>query len=204
MQREADPPFADLLARARDGDPGACALLFERIAGTGPDAELLLRMARQVLPPGDRMRDFVESRDLIQSALKSGWLDLAQFRGQTREEFLGWMRAILRRKLGRHARRRTPRPGGAPPGEGGADPPDLSESPLGAMIREETRQRVRAAMARLPDHERAVIEMRLRGLDSTQIAEITGLDPATVRKRASRAAEKLREVLGGEGLLDGG
>jgi len=187
--------FEDLLQKARGGDARASARLFDRLAGAGEEAQVLLKMARGILPRGDRLRDFVESRDLLQSALKSGWLDLADFRGETPKEFLGWIRAILRRKLGRVARRRLPRPGGAIVEEMEPAAAGSAELPLASVIREEAKARVRAAVASLPERERQVMEMRLRGLNATEVAEITGLDPAAVRKRESRAAERLRALL---------
>ena len=105
------------------------------------------------------------------------------------------MRAILRRKLGRHVRRRTPRPGGEEAEAAVESQPGEEAHPLTPLIREEVRSRVREAVARLPEHERAVMEMRLSGMSSAEIAEVTGLEPATVRKRESRAAERLRSLL---------
>jgi RNA polymerase sigma factor (sigma-70 family) len=201
VDAEGEATITQLIERARAGDDQARALLFERFADEGQEGDALIKIARRLLPRGDRMRDFVESRDLIQSALKTGWFDLEEFRGSSRGEFIAWLRAIIRRKLGRIVRKRIPAPRGREADEAAEAPARApgsgrgEEDSLAALIREEVEARVRAAVARLPDHERAVMEMRLQGLKAPEIAEILGVDAAAVRKRESRAAEKLRAML---------
>jgi RNA polymerase sigma factor (sigma-70 family) len=190
-----DEDFSRLLGRAQGGDGQAWKEIFSRLADPGAEGAQLLQIARQILPPGDRARDFVESTDLLQSALKSGWLDASQFRGGSPGEFLGWMRTILRRKLGRVVRRRDPRPAGEPLEEAAGLPPSGEESRLAALVREEVKLRVQAAVADLPEEQRVVVEMRLQGLKSPDIAAVLGLSPEAVRKRESRAAERLRLLL---------
>ena len=104
--RGSESTFQDLLLRAKSGDPDAVELLFARLADDELEGETVLQMARKILPAGDRARDFLESRDLIQSALRSGWVHIDAFRGDTPGELMAWLRAILRRKLGRVVRRK--------------------------------------------------------------------------------------------------
>lgn len=190
--------FSQLLVKAKDGDAEAIEELFRRLATTQEEGGALLAMARKVLPAGDRARDFVESRDLLQSALRSGWLDMGDFRGQSPAEFMGWMRMILRRKLGRVVRKKTPRPRGDVAAE---EVPDTvgteGQDGLAGLLRAEVQGRVREAIERLPDDQRAVMDLRLQGLQSPAIATLLCLKPETVRKRESRAAARLRELLAG-------
>lgn len=190
--------FADLLRRAKAGDEAAWVAIFSRLGREEAEGGKLLSIARRILPAGDRLRDLVESRDLLQSALRSGWLDASSFRGSTEGELYAWLRQILRHKLGRVLRRDDPRPGAEdigdgelPAGEEGDDPEPLAEA-----LRAEVRDRVQAAIARLPEDQRAVMELRLQGLGSPEIGRILSIKPDAVRKRESRAAERLREMLG--------
>ncbi len=191
------PPseFSEIVRRAAHGDGEARSQLFDRVAREGREAAQLLAMARRLLPRGDRAREFLESRDLIQSALRTGWLDLTQFHGRTPGEFLAWIRTILRNKLSHAVRRQRPEV------REQADLPDRPSSetavdPLAVMMRDEVRDRVRSAVERLPKDQRVVLDMRLSGLTAPEIAERLGLNADAVRKRESRAAERLREALG--------
>ena len=200
MSRELEP-FEDLLARARAGDAAAWEQLFSRLADEGAEGAAILEMARRILPVGDRARDFVESRDLLQSALRSGWFHAEDFRGESRAELLGWIRTILRRKLGRVVRRQTPRPGGeaveSSPGSNfsGREAPI---EPVAQMVRDEAQARVRASVEQLPEDLRDVMRLRLEGLKAPDVASMLGLSHDAVRKRESRAMARLREMLGEE------
>lgn len=52
------------------------------------------------------------------------------------------------------------------------------------------------AVGRLESHHRAVVELKLRGMDNYQIARELGLAYNTVRSRLSRAVGRLRVLLG--------
>ena len=189
-----DPSFAVLLSRAKCGDPSATQQLFDCVARDQREGAALVAMARRLLPPTDRAREFVESQDLIQSALRSGMLDLDDFQGSTSAQFLRWIQTILHHKLHRALRRKRPRLG-----ENLAErcDPAWSEgaSPLGMAVRDEVRARVRAAIGALPSDQRAVLDLRLKGLNAPMIAHELGLTPAAVRKRESRAGQRLRLAL---------
>lgn len=187
--------FSELVRGAVDGDARARRDLFDRIAREDAEGHWLRGAARNLLPAGDRARDFVDSQDLVQTALRAGWLNLSDFRGATAGEFLAWLRSILRHKLGRVTRRRSARI----TAEG-----EVDESPDGAreegeqlarILRDEVRERVRESVSGLPEDYRLVLELRLRGLSAPQIAAETGLTAEAVRKRESRAAARLRDSL---------
>lgn len=190
--------FARLITKAREGDAKARQALFALVGDADSLGADLLRAARRLMPPGDRARGVLESQDLLQTALRAGWVDVSDFQGATREEFLAWLRVILKRKLLKAVRRKRPSPGlegksridatGALAGN--------EESPLTVLLREETRVEIRAAIAELPADQQAVVKLRLQGLDSPRIAAALGIRPEAVRKRESRAAKQLRERLG--------
>jgi len=147
-----------------------------------------------LLPPHDNARRILDSRDLLQSALKSGWIDASQFQGATEAEFYGWMRTILRRKLAQSTRRKRPIVGLADDRVAEAAD-ERHESPLADLVDREMRERLRGAVDELTPEQREVVRLRLAGLRSPDIAARLGITPETVRMRESRASKRLRELL---------
>ena len=189
--------FSDLIARVRQGDLDARKKLFELAVGEEALGADLLGMARMILPARDRGRKLLDSQDLLQTALRVGWIDASDFQGATPEEFLAWLRTILKRKLLKALRRKQPEVGLEPAQEADGRRPGRAtqQGPLDRVLDDEARARVRDAVARLPPDQQAVVVLRLEGLDSPRIAEKLGIEPDAVRKRESRAAKRLREIL---------
>jgi RNA polymerase sigma-70 factor (ECF subfamily) len=193
--------FVTLLRKVREGDLEARERLFDLVAREEGLGDELLRAARRILRPGDRGRDYLESQDLVQTALRAGWIDAGDFQGATREEFIAWLRTILRRKLLKAVRRKTPASHlNAAEDEGKPARPRDEETPLTRLIREEVQARLLSAIETLPEDQRSVVKLRLEGLDGPRIAAILGIEAAAVRKRESRAAKRLRELLKGLGM----
>lgn len=64
---------------------------------------------------------------------------------------------------------------------------------LDAMVSDEERSRVRLAIRKLPPSERSLLVMSfVRGMSSPEIAERLGESAELIRKRKSRAVERLR------------
>ena len=194
MQAADADSFDQLLERAKQGDRAAWEQLFDLAAEEKALGGEILAIARKILPRGDRARDFVETRDVFQSALRSGWLRAEHFRGTTKQEFMNWLLAIFRRKIGRAVRRKRPQAMGEIP-EHEARGRDDTPGVLTNLIREEVKTRVRAAISELPEDQRVVIGMRLDGLKAPEIADRLGITPEAVRKRESRAVKKLLEAI---------
>ena len=195
MEEQRGAEFRDLIDLAIQGDAAARDEIFSRVAAADGDGPLLA-IARRLLPAGDRARDLLESKDLVQTALRQGWLDLADFRGETFAQFLAWMRTILRHKLHRSLRKNQPRVT-----DEGLDLAELpaavadNSGPAARLVEKETRSRVRDAMAELPEDQRLVLELRLRGVRSVDIAEQLEVSPELVRQREYRAIRRLRRAL---------
>jgi len=189
--------FSDLIARVRQGDLDARKKLFELVADEDALGADLLGIARLILPSRDRGRKLLDSQDLLQTALRVGWIDASGFQGDTPEEFLAWLRTILKRKLLKALRRKQPEVGLDPVQEADGRRPGRATQagPLDKVLEEEARARVREAVAKLPSDQQAVVILRLEGLDSPRIAEKLGIEPEAVRKRESRAAKRLRAIL---------
>jgi RNA polymerase sigma-70 factor, ECF subfamily len=198
---EGEDRFRKLLEKARSGEREAWDELFSRLADEGgEEGAAVLSIARKVLPRDHWARNLIDSRDVVQSALRVGWIKAEQFEGSTEKEFFGWLRAILRSKVGRATRRGDQRPHArAEVVEEIPEPSGEERSPLALVIEEEVKSRVQAALGQLPEDQRAVMDLSLQGLKGPEIARILDLKPATVRKRESRAAERIRELLGEQG-----
>ena len=69
-------------------------------------------------------------------------------------------------------------------------------SPSQALIRNELRERLRAALEQLAPHDREILVMRnLEQLPIAEIAEVLGLSEGAVKVRHLRALRRLRTVL---------
>jgi RNA polymerase sigma-70 factor (ECF subfamily) len=74
-------------------------------------------------------------------------------------------------------------------------------SPSRQATRQEMRQRVRAALERLPVHDREVVILRhLEQLGFVEIAGVLGISEAATRSRYRRAVERLHNLLSGHWL----
>lgn len=187
-----------LLARIHDGDRAAREELFALLGDEERFGSALVAMARRLLPRGHRARRLADSGDIVQSALRSGLRRVEEFRGETEGELYAWLRSILRTKAVRVLRRRDARE--APANVEAIDPGDPASCervPLSEVFDRDTREAVRRAVRHLPDGQRIVVELRLRGLDTDSISRLLDLPPPAVRKRESRAVQRLREALGG-------
>jgi RNA polymerase sigma-70 factor (ECF subfamily) len=72
-------------------------------------------------------------------------------------------------------------------------------SPSAHAEREETRQQVQQALARLPERDREVLVLRhLEGMTPTEIAAVLGIREAAVYTRHLRALRRLGELLKGQ------
>ena len=186
---EPTDDFAALVARARQGDDDALICLVRQY-----EAEVRL-VARVQLGPA--LRPYLDSFDLVQSVHKSLLRGLRQgkFDLETPQNLVALALTMVRNKAVRHWRhlRRQQRPGGNTP-----DSPPLPEvlasltctrsDPAGAAAYHD-------AVARLWDHvsaaERLVLELRLEGWTTAEIARHLGEDPDVLRVRLNRLRQRL-------------
>ena len=72
-------------------------------------------------------------------------------------------------------------------------------TPLESAERRQTRARLEAALARLPDERAEAVQLRfVLGLSVAEIAEITQVAEGTVKSRIGRGLQGLREELSHE------
>jgi RNA polymerase sigma-70 factor (ECF subfamily) len=159
-----------LVRSARDGDASAFSRLYERY-GRVVHGLLLARV-----PPAD-------VDDLVQDVFLTAWRRLNDLRDPA--AFGGWLTMIARHRATDFFRRRT---------ETVELPPDL-QMPGGVAESAEAHAAL-AAIQSLPDAYRETLTLRLvEGLSGPEIAQRTGLTPASVRVNLHRGMKMLREKL---------
>lgn len=161
---------ARLVRRAQAGDGDAFGALYARYARV-VHGLLLARVRR------------ADVDDLVQDVFLAAWRRLDGLRDAA--AFGGWLSAIARNRATDHQRR-------APDG---VELPDDLASPPAAASRNEALA-VLDAIRSLPDAYRETLVLRLvEGMTGPEIAERTGLTPASVRVNLHRGMKLLREKL---------
>lgn len=161
---------ARLVRAAREGDRSAFTVLYERY-GRLIHGLLLARVRRD------------EVEDLVQDVFLAAWRRLDELRDPA--AFGGWVATIARNRAVDFHRRTA---------EVVELPEDL-RAPGGASARSEARA-VLDAIRSLPDAYRDPLILRLvEGFSGQEIAERTGLTPASVRVNLHRGMKLLREKL---------
>jgi RNA polymerase sigma-70 factor (ECF subfamily) len=188
-----EPSFADRLARSRSGDRAAAEDLFGRWR------PLLRLQARRLLGPDLAAR--IDPSDVVQESLARAFDTLAQFRGGTEAEWVGWLRAVVAgeaAKARRHhaADKRDARRDAPLPDTAQWDGPD----PAGRLLDAEQAARLAAAVEALPEAMREVVVRRVFDrADFEAVARETGRSPGAARVLWTRAVRRLREALDNPG-----
>ncbi|MBI4879529.1 MAG: sigma-70 family RNA polymerase sigma factor [Planctomycetes bacterium] len=159
----------------RDGDVEALTEVFDELS------QKLLALARHLT------RDEAEAEDLVQETFVVAIEDAKSF--DASRELLPWLGGILsnRAALWRRRRLRCPDP------EGLAERPP--PEPDQAAEDRELRDAIALALERLPQPYREVVEARLQGRRSVDIAAALRRPADTVRMQLHRGLQKLRRLL---------
>jgi RNA polymerase sigma factor (sigma-70 family) len=183
--------FTTLEARVRLGDEEALAELLRQYE---PEVR---RAARYLL--GRLMRSGLDSVDLVQSvyvALLEGLRD-KRFYLSNAQQFLGLANKIVRGKVARHwrkARHQFPLDAEAlETGAVGAGATAASGGETDPAAQVEYNDALEHLFAYLNEPEREVVELRLLGCSTAEVARRLGLDPDVLRVRLSRLRRRLRE-----------
>ncbi len=196
-----DPP-ADIgrwLPEARAGSREALGQALEAYR-----AYLLLIANRQLDP---ELRAKGGASDLVQDTFLEAQRDFAGFHGNSPGEFQAWLRQLLlhnlanfarryretsKRKVGREVRLETDTPSGEHERGLPADTP----SPSSHVMADEQAQMLLAAMERLPDDYRQIIQWRNReGRSFEEVAKLMERSENAVRKLWFRAIERLQKEM---------
>jgi RNA polymerase sigma-70 factor (ECF subfamily) len=195
--RPASPPAAaasletDLVARLKAGDEAACETLVREHGGR------LLAVARRY------MRSDEDARDAVQEAFIAAFRSIGKFEGGS--AISTWLHRIAINcclmKL-RSGRRRPETsiedllPTFDETGHRVLHEETWPDSVEAAIERRQVRERVRKAVALLPDKYRTVILLRdIEELSTEETARTLGTTPTAVKVRLHRARQALREIL---------
>jgi RNA polymerase sigma-70 factor (ECF subfamily) len=186
------PTFEDLIQRVRSWDQDAAAELVRRY-------EPAIRRAVRFRLADARLGSMLDSMDICQSVLKSFFVRAAsgQYDLETPEKVLGLLAAMARNKLASEARRqRTQRRGGRHVTSAGEAQQELA-APGPCPSREvAARDLLQAVRSRLSPDELRILEMRSEGHDWAAVAGRLGGGAEALRKRLSRALDRVAGELG--------
>jgi len=135
--------------------------------------------------------DPAERDDLLQDISFAVWRALPAFRGECSERTFVY-RIAHNRGLTHRARRRLRATEPLESVEVVADP---GADPEQTTIRNLTRERLQAAVRRLPDGARQVVILSLSGLGAAEIGEVLGITENNAAVRLSRARRALKDLL---------
>lgn len=174
---------ADLIAAVSEGDRAAFVLLFERYAG---------RIKAFMMRSGAGAAD---AEEITQDVMVSIWRRASSF-DPTRSAPSTWIFAIARNRridLLRRAGRMVPDP---------LDPvlqPEAERDGFDTLSASEREGRLRAALADLPEEQRAVLVAAFyEGLSHAEIAARDGVPLGTVKSRIRLAFRRLSGILGND------
>jgi RNA polymerase sigma-70 factor, ECF subfamily len=138
--------------------------------------------------------------DLVQETFLKAFRGFGQFRGQSEEEFVGWLRRLLLNNLsnfvwryGRTGKRRVSAEGSV--GTGGLEEVAGPTVP-DALAEVEQAEEIRAAVAKLPADYRRILHLwQWEGRSFEEIARLSGCSPTNVRAKWFRAVQRLQSEL---------
>jgi RNA polymerase sigma-70 factor (ECF subfamily) len=186
MEPDSAASDVELLRRISDGDLLAVGALYDRYAPT------LLGIALRI------MRERAEAEDVVHDAFVIVG-DRARQYAADRGSVGAWLVTLVRNLSIDRTRRRDRR--GAIARDVFAHEPaaaagDVHADPEAHALGAARRDRVRRALATLPDVQRSTLEIAFfEGLSYPEIAEREGVPLGTIKSRAARALAALREAL---------
>lgn len=195
---ESHVQFAERLHAARDGSVEALGQILNACR------QYLLLIANESL--AGELHAKLGASDVVQETFLEAQRDFPQFRGDNERELLAWLRRMLLNNLlnqrrlyqgtfRRDVRKEVPWDSAVVDQRAGAD-----LSPSETTVVDEERQLLCAALGRLPEHYREILELRhQRGLSFVEIGQLKGQSPDAVRMLWWRAYERLASQIGGDG-----
>jgi RNA polymerase sigma-70 factor, ECF subfamily len=187
-------------------DPSDEVLAARAAAGDDPAFEaLVVRYQRRVFRLACRLTNETDAPDVVQETFMQVYRHLSTFRGSAR--FSTWLYRVVVNAGLMHRRARARRPAESldefmprfdADGRHAQTPDALRITPRvdELMDRPVLAKKVQAALQRLPDLYREAFVLRdLEELSTADVAQVLGVEPATVRQRVHRARLMLRGYL---------
>lgn len=193
------PRISGILPAAKAGEPQALGQVLEACR------RYLLWIARREMDPD--LQPKAGASDLVQDTLLEAQRDIGSFKGDSEAELLAWLRRLLLNNLANFARsyRATAKRrvdaevplDSAEPGSGlAADLADAEPAPDAQLLAREQMDLVHAAMARLPEDYRRVLQLwyeEEKAFD--EIGPLMSRSANAARMLWLRAIEKLQSEL---------
>jgi RNA polymerase sigma-70 factor (ECF subfamily) len=191
---ETSTEFSDLLTMARQGDANAIRQVVERYE------HIIRRTAHALLGP--QMRPYLDSLDIVQSVHRSLLIGLRheKFDITSPGNLIALALTMVRRKVSRHWRKIQRLPRALPP-TGDDSRPDLDQlagSAADTVTDVAFNEQVRKFLNELEPVDRQLVELRLQGHSTADVARKLGVDSRFLRVRLGRLRKRLRE----QGLLE--
>jgi RNA polymerase sigma-70 factor (ECF subfamily) len=186
------PTFEELIRRVRAWDQEAAAELVRRY-------EPVIRRAVRFRLADARLGNLLDSMDVCQSVLRSFFVRAAsgQYSLETPEQVLSLLTAMARNKLASQARKqrslRRDNRRASPIAEGASRLVAPGDSPSTALVVHDLQQEVRR---RLSPDEWELLDLKNQGHDWAAIAARVGGNAESLRKKLSRAIDRVVEELG--------
>ncbi len=196
---QTDQSLLKLVDQARRGDRDAQDMLFHRCrnyVAVLAHSEL----SSWLLPK-------VDTSDLIQETMLAAHRGLEEFRGTTSQQYLAWLRTILKRnatdlvrryhgaakrRIGREQSLATQRDDSGV----ALDPEDPQESPSQIVIRWEQQLQLADAVSRLPeDYQQVIVLRNLQRLPFAEVAERLGRSRPAAQMLWLRAVRRLQVLI---------
>jgi RNA polymerase sigma-70 factor (ECF subfamily) len=193
------PSDDEVIDAIRAGDRNAFRVLVERYQGRA------YRLAFRIL------RDEDAARDAVQESFVKAYNNLGKF--EKRSAFFTWLYRLVKNQcLDMLRRDRSDRvvdweEGTPAEAEASADAtPEVdgvSFAPATEMLRKQLREKIDAAIAKLPDGARETLILReVEGLSYQEIAEAQGIPKGTVMSRLFYARKQMQKLLIESGAVD--
>jgi RNA polymerase sigma-70 factor (ECF subfamily) len=186
------PEFEELIRRVRDRDEDAAAELVRWYEGA-------IRRVVRIRLRDANLRRLLDSTDVCQSVLASFFVRtaLGQYEVDTPAQLLNLLAAIARNKLTNQANRLRAKRRDVRRDAGGYDPspfvPDAASDPGEQAAARELLQKIRD---RLGPEERYLAEQRAVGRSWQELADELGGTDVALRKKLTRALDRVMAELG--------
>jgi RNA polymerase sigma factor (sigma-70 family) len=194
-----DSAFSELLRRVREGDQDAAVELVTRY-------ESAIRRAVRIKLADSRLKGVLDSMDICQSVMGSFFYRaaLGQYQLEKPEDLIRLLVTMARNKLTDQVRRETTeRRGKGKSRQVDVAAIDVAGADPTASRVTSAREVLEAAWGRLSPDERWIAEQRASGRPWAELAAEAGTTPEAVRKKHSRAVDRVSEELGLEDELGG-
>jgi len=199
LSSSPDPKTFVLLKAARGGDEAAWQDLYQRYSG-------YLGYVVKMRLVGSPTRGF-DADDVLQEAFLNAFRRLSQFEYRGEGSFLAWLTRIVVNQLQNQRRGRGQDEGRLESSWAGALAHEQADpiTPSQAMVRAESRERLRQGFEQLAEDEQMLLGLRLgQELTWAQIGELMECSRVLASQRFGQAIERLRRFTDPEPPAAGG